>query len=88
MDKPHETVPSRDTSGGIQHNLCALAAQERANKPGFSVITQPKNGVAENCNQIRIRNLRGEIPDKDTIFSAELMGLLGGIWVKWNIGGS
>ena len=44
---PHKTVPSRDTSDGVQHDLRALATRERADKSRLSVITKSKDRVTE-----------------------------------------
>ena len=84
---PHKTVPSRDTSDGIQHDFRALATRKRADKSRLSVIAKSKNRVAEHGDEIRVGNFWGEIPNKDAVLFGELVWLVGGIRVGRNVDG-
>ena len=66
-DLPNESVPSRDASDWVQHDLGTLAAKEGPNETGFSVVSQAEHGIAEDGDKIRVGDLGGQVADEDAV---------------------
>jgi hypothetical protein len=58
FNAPDKAITTRNTGQWVQHDLGALAAQERSNEFGCSVIAKSKNWVTKYGDKVGIGRFR------------------------------